>query len=85
MRRGRIDLNLQASRMALELLAWDKPRAESRLGSPAADDAVRVIERGADRYRQLIATLHGEPSVYSIEAGETWCGSQKTSEGIANT
>ena len=70
--RGQTDLNLQASRLALELLAWDKARAAGRLGPPASDDAERVIERGADRYRRLLLSLHGEPSGYSLAEGEDW-------------
>ena len=71
-RRQQIDLNLQASEIALELLAWDKARAAGKLGRPAADDAERVIERGADCYQRLILALHGEPGDCSLEEGKAW-------------
>jgi hypothetical protein len=71
-RRGQLDLNLQAPRMALELLAWDKARAAGHLGPPAADDAEREIERGADCYQRLIRALHGESGEYSFAEGEDW-------------
>lgn len=66
------DLNLQAARIALELLAWDKARAAGKLGPPAADDAERLLAQGADSYRRLIATLHGEDGSYALEEGEEW-------------
>jgi hypothetical protein len=72
LRRNQTDLNLQASQIALELLAWDKARAAGRLGPPAADDAERVIADGAGCYQRLILTLHGEPSHYSLDEGEDW-------------
>lgn len=72
-RRGRqADLNLQAGQLAVELLAWDKARAEGRLGPPASDDAPRLIEQGADCYQRLLLAMHGEPEAYSIEEGEDW-------------
>ncbi|MEZ5078447.1 MAG: SHOCT domain-containing protein [Solirubrobacterales bacterium] len=71
-RRRQTDLNLQASRIALELLAWDKARFDGRLGPPADDDAERVIGRGADRYRRLLETLHGERDDYGLDEGEAW-------------
>jgi Short C-terminal domain len=77
LRGNQIDLNLQASRLALELLAWDKARAAGRLGPPASDDAERQIERGAGCYQRLILTLHGEPSGYSLDEGEDWLHSSE--------
>ena len=54
--RGReADLNLQAARMALELLAWDKARVAGYLGPASADDAERVMNRGADCYQRALA------------------------------
>lgn len=72
LRRGQTEATLQAGRIALELLAWDKARAAGRLGPPAADDAERVMERGADCYQRLLRSLHGEPGAYSLEEGERW-------------
>lgn len=72
LQRSQIDLNLQASRLALELLAWDKARAAGRLGPATVDNAEVEIERGADCYQRLILALHGEPSGYSIDEGENW-------------
>lgn len=70
--RRQTDLNLQASRTALELLAWDKSRAAGQLGTPAAGDAERLITRGADRYRRLLEALHGERDDYTLAEGEAW-------------
>lgn len=70
--RGLTDENLQAGRIAVELLAWDKARAAGRLGPPAADDAERVMERGAECYQRLLRSLHGERDAYSTEDGESW-------------
>jgi hypothetical protein len=72
LRRRQTDANLQAARIALELLAWDKARFEGRLGPPAADDAERVMARGAERYRRLIESLHGERDDYTLAEGEDW-------------
>jgi hypothetical protein len=72
LQRSQIDLNLQASELALELLAWDKARAAGQLGPPAIDIAEPVIERGADCYQQVIVALHGRPNGYSFEQGESW-------------
>lgn len=58
--------------MALELLAWDKARATGRLGDPGQDAAAGVIERGADCYRSLIRSLHGDASSYAPEQGVAW-------------
>jgi hypothetical protein len=72
LRRGQIDLGLQAPKLALELLAWDKARAGGQLGSAPSDNAEHEIARGSDCYRRLIGALHGESGGYSIEEGESW-------------
>jgi len=71
-RRRQVDLNLQAGRIALELLAWDKARFEGRLGQPAADDGERILRRGAERYQRLLRTLHGETDDFKLAEGEAW-------------
>lgn len=81
LRRDQLDLNLQASRIALELMAWDKARVAGRLGLPAADDAERVLERGAGCYRRLLVTLHGESSDYSLDEGEEWLRQSEAERG----
>lgn len=69
-----MDLNFQAARVAQELLAWDKARATGLLGEPAADDAGRIIEQGADYYRRQLLALHGAVEACSLEEGEEWIG-----------
>ncbi len=71
---GRRDVKvaLQAGRVALELMAWDKARVAGHLGSPPDPELERLIEQGGECYRRLIRFLHGEREVYDFEEGERW-------------
>lgn len=75
--RDREELSLQAGRLALELLVWDKARAGDRPDSCSEEDE-RLIERGADCYSRLLLALHGQASAYSIDEGEAWLGASES-------
>lgn len=66
-----MDANLLASRMALELLAWDKARAQGRLGV----DVPRLesmIDRGENSYGRLLLLIHGEGGPGAYGAAQDW-------------
>ena len=71
MPRDRRALNIQAGRVALELLAWDKARTGGYLDTPG-DPAERLIEKGAGCYQRLLRALHGEHGDYSLREGDDW-------------
>lgn len=69
-----MEVNLQASAVALELLAWDRARV-----GPGIDpvDRARIdslVERGAGCYRRLLMSLHGERESTSTAEAERWLG-----------
>lgn len=70
---GLIGVNLQASEVALELLAWDRARvADPGLVSEAIDIDV-LVARGASCYQRLLLTLHEGRDDDSPPAGcEEW-------------
>jgi Short C-terminal domain len=67
-----VDANLAAGKVALELLAWDKARATTRLGQPDATEVEAIVAGGADRYGDALKAIHGEPEAYSPAATEAW-------------
>ncbi len=66
------DANLQASTVALELLAWDRTRAAGRVKAEEAEWVESLINRGALQYRRLLDSIHGERESAPIAAGESW-------------
>jgi len=62
------EVNLEAANVALELLAWDKTRS----ANPISADVAALIDRGADCYGQILATLHGEPGPDPLPSSEAW-------------
>lgn len=71
-----VDANLLASSAALELLAWDKARAEGRLGADAAE-LESLIARGENSYQRLILLLHGEGRETAVTEIEAWLRESK--------
>jgi hypothetical protein len=70
--RGLIDTNLEAGKVALELLAWDKARA-SRLPDPADADVIDpLIAGGAGVYQALLGEIHGESNADTMAAARQW-------------
>jgi hypothetical protein len=70
------DANLLASRFALELLAWDKARADGRLGTDAVE-LESLIGRGENSYQRLLLLLHGEGRETAVAEAETWLAESK--------
>lgn len=64
--------NLLAGEVAVDLLAWDKVRTSNHHALADDADRERLIARGADRYRELISTLHGEARPDPMPAAEDW-------------
>jgi hypothetical protein len=66
------DTNLRISEVALELLAWDKRRATSPMQPADFVETERLIDRGANFHRRLLAALHEELEEVSLVESEEW-------------
>jgi hypothetical protein len=66
------DTNLRISEVALELLAWDKRRATSLMEPADFVETERLIDRGANSHRRLLAVLHEELDEVSLVESEKW-------------
>lgn len=67
-----LDAHLQATAVALELLAWDKARTEGRIPGEEAEAIDSLIHRGALQYQRLLDTIHGEREAAPVAEGESW-------------
>lgn len=67
-----VDAHLQATAIALELLAWDKARSEGRIPREEAEEIDSLIHRGALQYQRLLGTVHGERETAPLAEGEAW-------------
>lgn len=63
---------LTASKVALELLAWDKARTLSQIPRDQRQEADELIDRGAAVYQALLASIHGEDVGDPDVEGEEW-------------
>jgi len=70
--RGLVDAHLQATSVALELLAWDKERTAGRIPREEAEAIDSLIHRGALQYRRLLDTIHAEREAAPLSEGEAW-------------
>jgi hypothetical protein len=70
--RNLVDVHLQATVLALELLAWDKARSEGRIPSGEGERIDSLIHRGALQYQRLLDTIHGEREAVPLAEGEAW-------------
>jgi hypothetical protein len=66
------DTNLRISEVALELLAWDKRRTTSAMDPADFVETERLIDRGANSHRRLLAALHGELDEVSLVESDGW-------------
>lgn len=66
------ELNLEAVEVALELLVWDKARSRQTLEPADRDRFDALIDRGAQCYRSLLASLHGEREPMLTDEAEIW-------------
>lgn len=71
-KRGLVNVHLQATSVALELLAWDKARTEGRIPREEAEAIDSLVHRGALQYQRLLATIHGERESAPLAEGESW-------------
>jgi hypothetical protein len=69
---SRVDAHLQASEVALELLAWDKARSEGRIPGEEHEQVDSLIHRGALQYQRLLDAIHGERESAPLEEGRSW-------------
>lgn len=67
-----VDAQLQATAVALELLAWDKARTEGRIPREEAEAIDSLIHRGALQYQRLLGAIHGERETAPVAEGEAW-------------
>jgi hypothetical protein len=66
------DTNLRISEVALELLAWDKCRATIPMRPGDFVETERLIDRGANSHRRLLAALHEELDGVTLEDSAEW-------------
>ncbi len=66
------DTNLRISEVALELLAWDKVRATSQMQPADFVETERLIDRGSNSHRRLLAALHGELDEVPLLESDEW-------------
>jgi hypothetical protein len=66
------DTNLRISEVALELLAWDKRRSTSPMQPEDFVETERLIDRGANFHRRLLAALHEELDEVSLVESDEW-------------
>jgi hypothetical protein len=68
-----VPANLQAGKVALELLAWDKERTanpHAPQGETTNEEA--LISRGAACYQRLVSAVHGEEGADPLPGSEEW-------------
>jgi hypothetical protein len=70
--RGLVEAQLQATEVALELLAWDKARTERRFSGAEAEKVDSLVHRGSLQYQRLLDAIHGERESAPIAEGESW-------------
>jgi hypothetical protein len=66
------DTNLRIGEVALELLAWDKRRSTSPMEPGDFVETERLIDRGANFHRRLLAALHEELDEVSLVENDEW-------------
>jgi putative oligomerization/nucleic acid binding protein len=66
------DANLRIGEVALELLAWDKRRATILMEPEDFVETERLIDRGANSHRRLLAALHEESDGVSLVESDEW-------------
>ncbi len=71
------DTNLRISEVALDLLAWDKRRSTSPMEPGDFVETERLIDRGANSHRRLLAALHGELESVSLAESAEWLAESK--------
>ena len=71
------DANLRISEVALDLLAWDKRRSTSPMPPDDLVETERLIDRGANSHRRLLAALHGEVDDVSLVESDEWLAESK--------
>ncbi len=70
--RGLVDTQMQATEIALELLAWDKARSEGKIPATEAEQIDSLVHRGALQYQRLLGVIHGEREAAPLEEGTAW-------------
>lgn len=72
--RNLVEANLQATAIALELLAWDKARTEGKISAEESETIESLIHRGSLQYGRLIGAIHGERESAPLGEGKAWLG-----------
>lgn len=70
--RGLVEANLQATAIALELLAWDRARTDGKISAPERETVEALIHRGSLQYGRLIDAIHGERESAPLGEGKAW-------------
>jgi hypothetical protein len=71
------DANLRIGEVALDLLAWDKRRSTAPMAPDDLVETDRLVDRGANSHRRLLAALHGEVDDVSLEESAKWLAESK--------
>lgn len=66
--RNLIPAQLEAGKVALELLVWDR----TRVSALQSAETEALIARGAECYQRLLAALHGANPADPVPASEAW-------------
>ena len=67
-----MEVQLQATTVALELLAWDKARTEGKIPAEEAERVDSHVHLGALQYQRLLGTIHGERETAPMSAAAAW-------------
>jgi len=70
--RGLVEANLQATAIALELLAWDKARSDGKISAQESETIESLIHRGSLQYGRLLDAVHGERESAPLSEGKAW-------------
>lgn len=73
------DANLRIGEVTLELLAWDKRRASSPMEPEDFVVTGRLIDRGANFHRRLLAALHEELEGVPLTESAEWLAESRAS------
>ena len=73
------DANLRIGEVTLELLAWDKRRSSSPMQPEDFVATERLIDRGANFHRRLLAALHEELEGVPLTESAEWLAESRAS------
>jgi hypothetical protein len=76
--RDKTEVNLRASEVAWELLAWSKALSTADPRSPDTSETERLVDRGGGCYRRLLVILHDDEAHYDKAESDLWLDASRT-------